>query len=286
MSLEIAVFPALSDNFGYLVRDTASGRVAAIDAPEEAPILAELEKRGWTLTDIVITHHHPDHTDAIAPLKRKFDCNVIGPRGEAGKIAGLDTLVGGGETVSLGETIFEVIDVPGHTLGHIAFFAPEEKVLFSADALFSMGVGRMFEGDAQSMWAGLERLKALPPEIMVYCGHEYTLPMPDSPSRSIRTIPPSRPAPNRLRTRSIRVGPPSPSIWARILPPTPSCAPIRPGWPGPWATKTPPPGRSSAPSARPKITSRANGYSRWRNSSICWMRVSSSDLSAIRSASV
>ena len=175
MSLEIAVFPALSDNFGYLVRDTASGRVAAIDAPEEAPILAELEKRGWALTDIVITHHHPDHTDAIAPLKRQFDCNVIGPRGEAGKIAGLDTLVGGGETVSLGETIFEVIDVPGHTLGHIAFFAPEEKVLFSADALFSMGVGRMFEGDAQSMWAGLERLKALPPETMVYCGHEYTL---------------------------------------------------------------------------------------------------------------
>ncbi|MEQ8445343.1 MAG: hydroxyacylglutathione hydrolase [Pelagibacterium sp.] len=175
MSLEIAVFPARSDNFGYLVRDDASGRVAAIDAPEEAPIIAELDKRGWALTDIFITHHHPDHTDAIAPLKRRFDCNVIGPKDEAGKIAGLDTLVGGGDTVTLGETVFEVIDVPGHTLGHIAFFAPEEKVLFSADALFSMGVGRMFEGDAHSMWAGLERLKALPPETMVYCGHEYTL---------------------------------------------------------------------------------------------------------------
>jgi hydroxyacylglutathione hydrolase len=175
MSLEIAVFPALSDNFGYLVRDTGSGRVAAIDAPEEAPILAELKKRGWALTDIFITHHHPDHTDAIAPLKRHFDCNVIGPRQEAGKIAGLDTLVGGGDTVTLGETRFEVIDVPGHTLGHIAFFAPEDKVLFSADALFSLGVGRMFEGDAHSMWAGLERLKALPPETSVYCGHEYTL---------------------------------------------------------------------------------------------------------------
>ena len=174
MSLEIAVFPARSDNFGYLVRDDASGRVAAIDAPEEAPIIAELDKRGWALTDIFITHHHPDHTDAIAPLKRRFDCNVIGPKDEAGKIAGLDTLVGGGDTVTLGETVFEVIDVPGHTLGHIAFFAPEEKVLFSADALFSMGVGRMFEGDAHSMWAGLERLKALPPETMVYCGHEYT----------------------------------------------------------------------------------------------------------------
>lgn len=175
MSLEIAVFPALSDNFGYLVRDGASGRVAAIDAPEEAPILAALEQRGWQLTDILVTHHHADHTDAIAPLKRRFDCHVIGPKDESGKIAGLDTLVGGGDTVSLGETTFEVIDVPGHTLGHIAFFAPGEKVLFSADALFSMGVGRMFEGDAQGMWAGLERLKKLPPETMVYCGHEYTL---------------------------------------------------------------------------------------------------------------
>ncbi|WP_417583652.1 hydroxyacylglutathione hydrolase [Pelagibacterium sp.] len=175
MSLEIAIFPALSDNFGYLVRDSASGRVAAIDAPDEAPILAELEKRGWTLTDIFITHHHPDHTDAIAPLKRRFDCNVVGPKDEASKIAGLDALVSGGDSVTLGETVFEVIDVPGHTLGHIAFFAPQDKVLFSADALFSMGVGRMFEGDAQSMWAGLERLKALPADTTVYCGHEYTL---------------------------------------------------------------------------------------------------------------
>jgi hydroxyacylglutathione hydrolase len=173
--LEIAVFSALSDNFGYLVRDTASGRVAAIDAPEEGAILAELEKRGWTLTDILITHHHSDHTDAIAPLKRRFDAHVIGPREEAGKIAGLDTLVGGGDTVTLGETVFDVIDVPGHTLGHIAFFSPADKALFSADALFSLGVGRMFEGDAGAMWAGLERLKALPGETEIYCGHEYTL---------------------------------------------------------------------------------------------------------------
>lgn len=173
--LEIAVFPALSDNFGYLVRDTGSGRVAAIDAPEEGAILAELEKRGWTLTDILVTHHHSDHTDAIAPLKRRFDAHAIGPREEAGKIAGLDTLVGGGDTVTLGETVFEVFDVPGHTLGHIAFFSPADKALFSADALFSLGVGRMFEGDAESMWAGLERLKALPGETKIYCGHEYTL---------------------------------------------------------------------------------------------------------------
>ena len=175
MPLDIALFPALDDNFGYLVRDAGSGRVAAIDAPEEAPILAELDKRGWTLTDILITHHHPDHTDAIAPLKRRFGVQVTGPRGEAGKIAGLDTLVAGGDTVSLGETRFEVIDVPGHTLGHIAYFFPADNVLFSADALFSLGVGRMFEGSPEPMWQGLERLKALPPETQIYCGHEYTL---------------------------------------------------------------------------------------------------------------
>lgn len=175
MPLEIAVFPALSDNFGYLVRDTGSNRVAAIDAPEEAPILAELEKRGWTLTDILVTHHHADHTDGIAGLKKRFDAHVTGPRAEAEKIDGLDSLVGGGDTITFGDTVFDVIDVPGHTLGHIAFSAPAEKVLFSADALFSLGVGRMFEGEYEPMWEGLKRLKVLDPETAIYCGHEYTL---------------------------------------------------------------------------------------------------------------
>lgn len=175
MPLEIAVFPALSDNFGYLVRDAASGRVAAIDAPETDVIVAELDKRGWTLTDLLITHHHGDHTDAILPLKEKYGAHVTGPRAEAEKIAGLDTLVSGGDTVMLGETRFDVIDVPGHTMGHIAYSSPADKVLFSADALFSLGVGRMFEGDYQSMWEGLERLKALDPQTLIYCGHEYTL---------------------------------------------------------------------------------------------------------------
>lgn len=176
MPLEIAMFPLLSDNFGYLVRDTASGRVASIDAGEDSAILAELDKRGWTLTDIFVTHHHGDHTDAIAPLKRRFpDAKVTGPSLESGKISGLDTLVSGGDTVKLGETEFAVIDVPGHTLGHIAYFSADAAALFSADALFSLGVGRMFEGDAENMWKGLVRLKALPGETRIYCGHEYTL---------------------------------------------------------------------------------------------------------------
>ncbi|RDE08812.1 hydroxyacylglutathione hydrolase [Pelagibacterium lacus] len=194
MPLEIAVFPARSDNFGYLVRDVASGRVASIDAPDAGAIIAELEKRGWVLTDLLITHHHADHTDGIGPLKAAYGAHAIGPKGDAGKIEGLDTLVDGGDAVMLGETRFAVIGVPGHTLGHIAFHAPADKVLFSADALFSLGVGRMFEGDYETMWAGLKRLKALDPQTLVYCGHEYTLANarfalsidPDNPSLKAR----------------------------------------------------------------------------------------------------
>lgn len=175
MPVEIELFPALESNFGVLLRDTATGKVAAIDAPETAPIVAALEKRGWTLDYLFITHHHSDHTDAILPLKEKYGATVYGPRGEAGKIEGLDHLVAGGDTVALGDTRFEILDTPGHTLGHISWHAPGEKLLFAADALFSLGVGRMFEGTPEVMWAGLERLRALDPQTQLYCGHEYTL---------------------------------------------------------------------------------------------------------------
>lgn len=175
MPIEIELFPALETNFGVLVRDTATGKVAAIDAAKTDPIVAALERRGWTLDLILITHHHSDHTDAIVPLKEKYGAQVYGPAGEKDKIEGLDHLVSGGDTVSVGETRFEVIDVPGHTMGHIAFHAPDEKVLFAADALFSLGVGRMFEGTPEVMWEGLLRLRALPGDTKLYCGHEYTL---------------------------------------------------------------------------------------------------------------
>lgn len=175
MPLEIELFPALETNFGVLVRDTASGKTAAIDAPETAPIVKALEKRGWTLDHLLITHHHPDHTDAILPLKEKYGATVFGPRGEADRIEGLDHLVSGGDTIELGETLFEVIDTPGHTLGHITYHVPFEKLLFAADALFSLGVGRMFEGTPGPMWEGLLRLRGLDPQTKLYCGHEYTL---------------------------------------------------------------------------------------------------------------
>jgi hydroxyacylglutathione hydrolase len=174
MSLIVDVFPARSDNFGYLVHDTASGRTAAIDAPEGAAIRTALLHRGWSLTDIFITHHHIDHVEAIPELKAEFGARVVGPRAEADKIAGLDALVTGGDTVSLGETVFHVYDTPGHTLGHIVFHDRDGKHLFSADALFSLGVGRMFEGTPGPMWAGVKALRELPDDTLVYCGHEYT----------------------------------------------------------------------------------------------------------------
>lgn len=174
MGLIVDVFAARSDNFGYLVHDTATGRTAAIDAPETAAIKTALEYRGWTLTDIFITHHHIDHVEAIADLKAEFGVRVVGPRAEADKIEGLDELVSGGDRVTLGETSFEVYDAPGHTLGHIVFHDKTGKHLFTADALFSLGVGRMFEGKPGPMWEGLEELRALPDDTLVYPGHEYT----------------------------------------------------------------------------------------------------------------
>jgi hydroxyacylglutathione hydrolase len=170
----IEVFGAREDNFGYLVHDEATGRTASIDAPEAEAIKAALARRGWELTDIFITHHHIDHVEAIAELKGEFDARVVGPRAEADKIDGLDVLVGGGDTVTLGETSFDIYDAPGHTLGHIVFHDPVGQSLFSADALFSLGVGRMFEGTPGPMWEGVKALRALPDATLVYCGHEYT----------------------------------------------------------------------------------------------------------------
>jgi len=174
MALDIEIFECLSDNYGYLIHDTATGATAALDAPEEAPIRAALERRGWNLTDIFITHHHADHTDGIAGLKADFGAKVTGPRAEQDKISGLDVLVGGGDTVMLGETAFRIYDAPGHTLGHIVYHDPEGKHLFTADALFSLGCGRMFEGTPGPMWDGLAALRDFPDDTLIYCGHEYT----------------------------------------------------------------------------------------------------------------
>jgi hydroxyacylglutathione hydrolase len=175
LSLVIDIFMCRTDNYGYLVHDAESRRTAAIDAPDAKAIKAALQARGWELTDIFITHHHTDHVEGITQLKREFDVTVTGPRAEAEKILGLDVLVSPSETASLGDTDFLIIDTPGHTLGHIVYYEPAGGHLFSADALFSLGCGRMFEGKPGPMWAGLAELRELPDDTLLYCGHEYTV---------------------------------------------------------------------------------------------------------------
>jgi hydroxyacylglutathione hydrolase len=171
----VDVFICRTDNYGYLVHDVESRKTAAIDAPDAGAIKAALNHRGWTLTDVFITHHHRDHVEGLPVLKSDFKVKVVGPRLEAEKILGLDATVSGGETVSLGATTFTVMATPGHTAGQIAFYNSSDGHVFTADALFSMGCGRMFEGRPGPMWEGLKALRALPDQTLVYCGHEYSV---------------------------------------------------------------------------------------------------------------
>ncbi|MGB6535192.1 MAG: hydroxyacylglutathione hydrolase [Xanthobacteraceae bacterium] len=174
MSAQTYLFPCLSDNFGVLIHDPASGATASIDAPEAAPVEAALKKTGWRLTDILVTHHHNDHTAGIGALKAQHKCRVVAPRQEASRIAHVDERVGEGDTVRVGGLEGRVIDTPGHTAGHISYFFPSDKLAFVGDTLFSIGCGRVIEGDPQMMWNSLLKLRALPDDTQFYCGHEYT----------------------------------------------------------------------------------------------------------------
>jgi hydroxyacylglutathione hydrolase len=173
--LEVEQFPARQDNFGVLIHDPKTGETAAIDAPELQPILDALERRGWTLTSLLITHWHPDHVEANLDLKARFNINITGPEAEAAKIPGIDITVKGGDTITFAGRRIDVIDTPGHTLGHVSFSIPLEKLLFSADTLFSLGCGRLLEGTPVQMWDSLQKLMKLPDDTLIYCGHEYTM---------------------------------------------------------------------------------------------------------------
>ena len=174
MTLEIYQFPARSDNYGVLVHDPETGMTASIDAPEESAVKKALDARGWRLTHIFTTHHHNDHTEGNAALKAETGCEIIGPRGEAEKIHSLDKQVGGGDSFRFGNYDVQVLDTPGHTLGHISYFIPEAKVAFVGDTMFAMGCGRVFEGSHEMMWNSLSKLRALPEDTTVFAGHEYT----------------------------------------------------------------------------------------------------------------
>ncbi len=172
--LSVHQFPCLNDNYGFLVHDPDSGETVAIDTPDADRYIAEADALGWTITQIWNTHWHPDHAGGNLKIKDLTGCAIVGPAGEAGKIPGIDRAVQGGDHVSLGAITADVIDVPGHTLGHIAFSLPEERLAFVGDALFALGCGRLFEGDPAMMWQSLSRLKALDPDTVIYCAHEYT----------------------------------------------------------------------------------------------------------------
>jgi hydroxyacylglutathione hydrolase len=173
MTLAVRQFPCLSDNYGFLIRDEASGKTACIDTPEAAAILKELKAVGWGLDYIFNTHWHPDHAGGNAELKAATGCFIVGP-GEVTRIAPLDREVRGGDVVELGDTRFQVIETGGHTLGHIAYYDGADRVAFVGDTLFALGCGRLFEGKPEQMWASLSRLAALPDDTRVYCAHEYT----------------------------------------------------------------------------------------------------------------
>jgi hydroxyacylglutathione hydrolase len=174
MHAQTHLFPCLQDNYGVLLHDPDSGATAAIDAPEAAPVEAALTEMGWRLTDILVTHHHADHTGGIAELKARHRCRVVAPHGEAAKIPLVDETVRENDKVRVGSLEARVLETPGHTAGHISYVFPADKLAFVGDTLFSIGCGRVIEGTPEMMWQSLLKLRALPDDTRIFCGHEYT----------------------------------------------------------------------------------------------------------------
>jgi len=187
MPLELVTIPCLRDNYAFLARDPETGAIACVDVPEAAPILAALRDRGWQLTDILLTHHHPDHIDGVADLVAATGAKVTGAAADAHRLPPLDHAVQPGDRVKIGAQEGTVIDVSGHTVGHVAFAF--EGLAFTGDSLMALGCGRLFEGTAPMMWASLSRLAALPPDTLICSGHEYT----EANARFALTIEPGNP---------------------------------------------------------------------------------------------
>lgn len=171
--LDIVAVPAFTDNYLWLVHDQASGETAVVDPGDAAPVLAAAATRGWTITQVWNTHWHPDHTGGNLAIKQATSAKISGPAAE--NIPGRDIALSEGDELRLGNHVGRVIEVPGHTLGHIALIFDEDRVAFVGDTLFAMGCGRLFEGSPEQMYRSLKRLTALPPETRLYCAHEYTL---------------------------------------------------------------------------------------------------------------
>eukprot|EP00927_Polykrikos_kofoidii_P023611 TRINITY_DN21695_c0_g1_i1.p1 TRINITY_DN21695_c0_g1~~TRINITY_DN21695_c0_g1_i1.p1 ORF type:complete len:394 (+),score=59.42 TRINITY_DN21695_c0_g1_i1:36-1184(+) len=172
---EVILVPCLGDNYAPVLHDAATGHTAVIDTPDAEPILAAVKSRGWTITHILNTHHHWDHTAGNSSIKQHTGCEIIGPAGEESAIPELDLAVKEGDRFHVGSFQANVLAVGGHTLGHIAYHFPAQRLAFVGDTLFVLGCGRLFEGTPAQMWASLSKLRALPDDTVIYCGHEYTM---------------------------------------------------------------------------------------------------------------
>lgn len=172
--LDLVTVPCLADNYAYLIHDPDTGQTAVIDVPEPGPILAALNAHQWRLTDILITHHHDDHIQGVDALRAQTGAMVLGASADAHRLPRLDLGLDEHSTFSVGREFARVIDVPGHTIGHIAFHFPDSRLAFTADSLMAGGCGRLFEGTARQMHASLAKLATLPPDTLICSGHEYT----------------------------------------------------------------------------------------------------------------
>lgn len=173
--LKIVPVPAFADNYLWLVHDEESGETAVIDPGDPAPVLAEAERRGWRISKILNTHWHPDHTGGNLAIREATGATIIGPGGENGRVPGLDVALKEGDETRIGGHRASVWEVPGHTLGHIAYVFADDRLAFVGDTLFAMGCGRLFEGSPEQMKASLGRFAGLPEDFRLYCAHEYTL---------------------------------------------------------------------------------------------------------------
>lgn len=174
MALTLVTVPCLKDNYAYILRDAETGAVAVVDVPDAAPIIEALALRGWPLHQIFLTHHHWDHIDGVAALVAATGAKVVGAAADAHRLPPLDVALTEGDSISVGSENGTFIDVPGHTVGHIAFHFPASALAFTADSLMAMGCGRLFEGTPAQMWDSLSKLAKLPPETLICSGHEYT----------------------------------------------------------------------------------------------------------------
>ncbi len=215
--MEIVTVPCLSDNYAFLVHDPETGATAVVDVPDETPIEGELARRGWALSDILVTHHHADHIDGVEALRESTGAKVTGAKADAHRLPRLDRAVAEGDSFKLGSAEVRVLDVSGHTVGHIAFHVPAANAVFTADSLMALGCGRLFEGTAPQMWESLSKLARLPPDTLVCSGHEYT----EANARFALTVEPNNPdlvsRAERVRAARARGEPTVPSTLAEEL---------------------------------------------------------------------